>query len=522
MEAAATNVPPRKPRQLKKLALPLGLGAVALVAVLLLVLWVANVLAPRFKCDAKTGKCSADFLNGPFSGKNAKHKCVTSACATGAATGGSGVATYDCVGGTCVSNASGAGAFRERTCGGGCVYCSHAATADAPPTCVAAPANQPHAPGTKPRPSCDVCAKTYSCRRDVKNSQISNCTLVDPGDGQFTAATCGSGCYGCSGDNKCVAVANNDALNGVYTSCGGGADTCDPSKKFTCSVGVGCVPKAGGEHWSISQCLASGCAAPPGYKTQVALKVPDDAPITVTPSPVPGGASFFKYNGDPTRTSNVLANIGTFTLPPGCKRATLNVAVTVTIPSGGSGQDFVWASLAVFQTTNLARNIGAQQFLNPYPDSSTANPFASVATSPGKFVQCAGFFDDLNAANKNTPDACKLIAAMQATTIDMQLHQPRCETLQMSDGTEVTIQTDGSSESWSGASGTMASVLRGDDKKQTLRLVDAVLVRPLQSDLATPRPYGVFVYLTVSTNDPIVISPSSSTNVVTLDPPAAA
>lgn len=512
--AAVTNVPSRQPRQLKKLALPLAMGAVGLVAVLLLVLWMANVLAPRFKCDDKTGKCSADFLNGPFSGKNAKHKCVTSACATGTATSGGGgaIATYDCVNGKCVANASGAGAFRERTCGGGCVYCNRGAAADAPTTCVAAPANQPHAPGTKPRPSCDVCAKTYSCRRDVKNSQVSNCTLVDPGDGQFATATCGSGCYGCSGDNKCVAVANNDTLNGVYASCGGGANTCDPAKKFTCSVGVGCVPKAGGEYWSISQCLASGCAAPPGYKTQVALTVPDDAPITVTPSPSPNSTLW----GD-TRRSNVLANIGTFTMPPGCKRATLNVSVTVTIPGGGSGSDFVWASLAVFETANLARNISAQKFTNPYPDSSTATPFATVATSPGKFVQGAAVLSNESGA----VDACKLIAAMQTTTIEMQLHQPQCDTLHNSDGTEMTVQTDGSSETWPGASGTMASVLRGDDKKQTLRLVNAVLLRPLQSDLATPRPYGVFVYLTVSTNDAIVILPSSSTNVVTLDPPSA-
>jgi hypothetical protein len=467
-------------------------AVVAAAAVTLIVLWLTNVLVPRFSCNASTSVCSGDVFHGTFSGKNAKQQCLASTCALGGGGGAAAGKTYDCRGGTCVLNAAGTGAFKNATCNGGCLYCDKTTVGK----CINAPDNQTHASDVTPRTSCDGCTLTYSCRRVVGDATQSTCTAVAPGDGQFATSTCGAGCYGCGGNtNKCSPVADNDAINGLYPTCSGAIpDTCNVNNKFACDASSkGCVPMVNGPYWNVSQCVAAGCKAPPNMPTQQALTT--DPLTTVTP---------LKTNGQ--AGANALVNIGTFVMPPGCKVATLDVSVGVQVPKR-SGTDFVWASIVVFQADNLKNSIDRESFITASMiTNKTDAAMDAVASTPGMYVQM-----------NDVSNACTLIRAMQNAGVEMQLWQPTCNSTN-------TSQTNGHSQSWSQPTGSHsnASILETNDGPTQLSLTNSVLRRPLDSPTSTPRAYSVFVYLTISTNDLINITPATTSNMVRFTPAVTA
>ena len=463
-------------------------AVVAALAVTLIVLWLTNVLVPRFSCNASTSVCAGDVFHGTFSGKNAKQKCLASTCALGGGSGSGAVKTYDCRGGACVPNASGTGAFKNATCNGGCVYCDNTTIGK----CINAPDNQPHASDVTPKPSCGVCKLAYSCKRVVGNAAQSTCTKVAAGDGQFETSACGAGCYGCDGNNKCSPVPDNDAINGLYSTCTGDIpETCNVNKKFSCDVSKGCVPTVNGPYWNVSKCIAAGCKGPPDMPVQQALTT-SDVPTLTTVTPL-------KTNGQ--AGSNARVNIGTFVMPAGCNVATLDVSVGIQVPKR-SGTDFVWASIVVFQVDYLKKNIARESFITDSMINNKQDLSAdAVASTPGMYLQM-----------NNISNACSLIHAMQMAGVEMQLWEPTCNSSN-------TSQTDGHSETWTQPAGSYsnASVLETDDGPTFIRLTNTILRRPLDSPTSTPRAYSVFVYLTISTNDLIKITPSAN-NLVRFTP----
>lgn len=211
---------------MNKLAIILPVSLLIIIAVLLIVLWKLNILAPRYSCNGKT--CVGD-CNGNYKTINCDGECSSLAAPT----------PYSCINGACVRNPTGKGQFSDSKCGNGCFTCLNGA-------CATVADNETS--GTFQ--DCSKCSYRYSCQQGA-------CTLVDSGTGQYDNATCNSGCNLCE-SGQCSPVPDNSTVPGRFATCTGadcGSYSCinsgDPTKA--------CVLQTDGKGEFSSATCSGGC-----------------------------------------------------------------------------------------------------------------------------------------------------------------------------------------------------------------------------------------------------------------------
>ena len=221
-------------------------GIIGITGILLLVLWLTNVLVPRYKCNNKQ-QC-VGYFNGKYKKKDCDSKCANLTY------------SYTCENGACTKKTGSSGEYKNNTCGDGCYKCTGK---------VCGKVTDHQTDGTHQQSDCDgKCDVSYSC--------VGGACKVTPGAGEFPTNTCGDGCYKCTG--KVCGKVMDHQTDGTHQQidCDGQCDVSPPDacEGVTCDNHGVCSTVAGGValckcdvgyYRSAAQsCTACTAKCPPG------------------------------------------------------------------------------------------------------------------------------------------------------------------------------------------------------------------------------------------------------------------